>query len=33
MLEFIQEVADFKSFVKGYIRNGLAKLIERPASL
>ena len=27
MHEFIQEVADFKSFVKGYIRDGPTKLI------
>ena len=27
MPEFIQEVVDFKSFVKGYIRDGPAKLI------
>ena len=25
--EFIQEIADFKSFVKGYIRDGPGKLI------
>jgi len=28
MLEFIEEVVDFKSFIKDYQKNGTARLIE-----